>query len=96
MVELVGLDARDEREQAGKALHAARVQLDPIQDGEQPREAVSGIFEGRSADDPMNFIALFQQPFGQVGPVLPRDARNHRSFHGSPSCVIETLAELSS
>ena len=33
-----------------------------------------GVETGRPADDPVNFVAFFQEELGEVGAVLPRDS----------------------
>src|SRR5437899_9662641 len=47
------------------------------------------MFEhGRGAHDAMNFIAFVQQEFGQIGPILPRDAGDQRSRHGQAGTLM--------
>ena len=39
------------------------------------------VIDRGTADDAVDFVALFEQKLGQVGPVLAGDAGDERLFH---------------
>ena len=83
IVHLVRIDLVDDPHQVGaitevavvqKQLHAVHVRiLVEVVDARRVERA-------RPADDAVHLVALLQQQFREVGPVLPRDARDQRSL----------------
>ena len=67
LVRLVLLDGPDEREPVEQV---GRVELDAIQQVRDPVE----VGMAQSADDAGDLVPVVEQQFGQVRPVLPRDA----------------------
>ncbi len=86
IVDLVGLDLRDQAHQIGRIRHVAVMQLEgPAALMLVVIEMVDarGVEGRRPALHPVDCVALVQQQFGQIGPVLARDAGDERGFrHG--------------
>lgn len=58
MITFVGLHPRNHLVNAGVALERGRVQVNPLEVGQNPRQAMLEIFQSHPAHDSIHLIAL--------------------------------------
>ena len=46
-----------------------------------PPKPVFRVFNGNSADNPMDFVTVLQKQIGKIGTILARDTRYECFFH---------------
>jgi hypothetical protein len=80
VIAFVRLDFSDHLVDAGIAFEGGRVQCDAGPDGVNAGEAMHWIFERHSPDDAVHGIALSEQQFRQIRPVLARNAGDEGAF----------------
>ena len=78
VVDFVGPDLAHQTDEPGGIGQVAVVQMDGVP-GNQVVDA-GCVGDGRTADDAVNLVALFQQKLCQIRAVLTGDAGNQRSF----------------
>ena len=90
VVDLVGLEFVEQLDQRHRIGQVAVVQNKPgAGDMRIVVEVVDarGVEAGGAADDAMDFVAFFQQQFGEIGAVLTGDAGDECAFHKWAACV---------
>src|SRR4030042_5583436 len=80
MVTFVRLYFPHHLEDTGVTFQRGRVQDQMLQDGLKAPEAVLRVLHGHPPDDPMDFITLVQEKFGQIGAVPAGNSSYQRSF----------------
>ena len=79
VIDLVGLDLAHQTDQTGgigqvAVVQGDRVLLDQVVD-------TSGVGDGSTADNAVDFIPLLQQELCQIGTILTSDTGNQCFFH---------------
>lgn len=79
MVAFVGYYGGDGLINTGIAFQRSGMQFNAVSHGGDARQTVFRIFEGNATYDPVDFVTLRHQQFGQIRSVLTGDPRNQRS-----------------
>jgi hypothetical protein len=91
MVHLVRLNGGNDFHQAGITFERGSMQVHPVNEVLNARQAVLRIFNGYATNNAMDVVIFFQQQFGEVAAILARDPGNERAFSiGQLTALVNT------